>query len=260
MSRLRPLLCVPLLLLTGSRCAGCGARGSSTPCPSCLSLLRTLPPVVDAAFHDIGVAARLVRSAKYGTWRGGGAVLAGIVAGRCHASPDMPEGGVDLITWVPADRRRRARRGVHLPEAVARALALDLGVPARPLLGRVRSRAQRGLGREERRRNVRGAFTWVAAPAPAPGSRVLVVDDIRTTGSTLDEACRVLEHHCLSTARLAVSGVSRRRPRAVAAHPVSAGMSQLPANSSSREQRSVPMHFSTSGERQYPGLTEPRPP
>jgi ComF family protein len=88
---------------------------------------------------------------------------------------------VDVITFVPPDGDRSLRRGHHPPQRLAQELARRWGVPVTALLGRTRALPrQRGLSRPERRRNVRGAFR--AADAPR---RVLLVDDVYTTGATV---------------------------------------------------------------------------
>jgi predicted amidophosphoribosyltransferase len=91
------------------------------------------------------------------------------------------------LTFVPPDRERRRRRGDHAAEALARELAVLWGVPLLRTLERRPGRAQRGLGREQRRANVRGAF--VSRPAPL---RLVLVDDVYTSGATANAAASAL--------------------------------------------------------------------
>jgi predicted amidophosphoribosyltransferase len=111
------------------------------------------------------------------------------------------------VAWVPADPARRRRRGWHLPELFARELvALEHARVARPLVTRVRrTTPQRGSGRQQRLDNVRGAF----AAAAAPPARVLLVDDVHTTGATLAEARRVLTAAGHAVDVLAITSVAR---------------------------------------------------
>lgn len=93
----------------------------------------------------------------------------------------VPGFEADVVTFVPGDRERGLKRGHSPPERLARELGAIWGVPALALLVRLRpTPRQRGLGLQERRRNVAGAF---GAMADVP-RRVVLVDDIYTTGST----------------------------------------------------------------------------
>ncbi len=100
----------------------------------------------------------------------------------------VPPVHVDVITFVPPDGDRSLRRGHHPPDRLARELGERWGLPVTPLLGRTRPLPpQRGLSRVERRRNVRGAFSAERAPR-----RVLLVDDVYTTGATVAAAATAL--------------------------------------------------------------------
>ena len=92
-------------------------------------------------------------------------------------------------TFVPADADRRLRRGHHPAEALARELAARWDLTLEPLLVRVRgSPRQRELTRVERRSNVATAFV-PARPSPA---RIVLVDDVYTTGATANGAASAL--------------------------------------------------------------------
>jgi ComF family protein len=93
-----------------------------------------------------------------------------------------------VVTWVPADRDRRLRRGHPTAEQLGRLLARSWRLEALPLVERTRHVAsQRSLQRGDRRRNVAGAFRVRAAPA-----RVCLVDDVYTTGATVSAAATAL--------------------------------------------------------------------
>ena len=93
-----------------------------------------------------------------------------------------------VLTFVPPDRGRRLQRGYHPAERLATALAAEWRLPCLPLLTRSGpSRRQRGLTLRERRRNVAGAFEARAAPA-----RVVLVDDVYTSGATASAAASAL--------------------------------------------------------------------
>lgn len=99
----------------------------------------------------------------------------------------LPPPEVEVLTFVPADRTRRAERGHNPAERLARELALLWELPCEPLLERVRGGRQRGATATERR-SVRGAF---GAVATAP-RRVALVDDVYTTGATASAASTTL--------------------------------------------------------------------
>jgi ComF family protein len=96
---------------------------------------------------------------------------------------------VSCLVHIPGDSDRRLQRGHHAAERLARELAAAWGLPFEPLLGRPPgSRRQRGLSRPERRRNVTDAFS-TTAPVPA---QVCLVDDVYTTGATVNAAASTL--------------------------------------------------------------------
>lgn len=94
-----------------------------------------------------------------------------------------------LLTFVPADRRRRGERGHHPAERLAHAIAERWQMPCEALLERRgRSERQRGLSLAERRRNVAGAF---GSTGPVSDT-VVVVDDVYTSGATVSAAASAL--------------------------------------------------------------------
>ena len=105
----------------------------------------------------------------------------------------MNADSLDLVLPVPLHRNRERARGFNQADLLARQLGRQCGIP---LGGRdcVRVRdtpPQAGLRAAQRRKNVRGAFA-VPRPAKVRGKRVLLVDDVMTTGATVDACARVL--------------------------------------------------------------------
>jgi len=99
-------------------------------------------------------------------------------------------GGVRCVTWVPSTRRSEAARGFNPARELARPLARSLGRIAAPLLAKTReTRDQAELSRAERRANQRDAFV----ARMQPPDRVLLVDDIMTTGATADACADALK-------------------------------------------------------------------
>ena len=103
----------------------------------------------------------------------------------------LPEPRMDCLVPVPLHPARESERGFNQSLLLARRLARRWGLPVEKALRRVRpTRPQTDLSAGERRANVRGAF--VIRRARVAGARVLLIDDIFTTGATAAECARVL--------------------------------------------------------------------
>lgn len=119
--------------------------------------------------------------------------------------------GIDALVPLPLHRMRLGERGYNQALELARPLARALYLPLRPdWLQRVRATApQTGLDARARRRNLRGAFV---ADVAMSGQRVLLIDDVITTGSSMLEASRAcrragaLEVRVLAVARAPLAG------------------------------------------------------
>ena len=99
----------------------------------------------------------------------------------------------DVLVWVPVSRRRRMVRGFDQVALLAEVVAKELGIPAVPVLKKIRhTPPQSGLrSAAERRANVLGAYR-VVHPENVRGQHVLLLDDIITTGATISECARML--------------------------------------------------------------------
>lgn len=99
---------------------------------------------------------------------------------------------IESIVSVPTHWRRRLKRPLHLAEALARVVERQTGLPHLSALRRVRSGPhQIGLNPLERARNVRGAFA-IRRGVTLRGTRVVLIDDVKTTGATINECAKVL--------------------------------------------------------------------
>lgn len=119
---------------------------------------------------------------------------------------EYPE-GFDVLTWVPVSRLRKLRRGYDQVELLAKAVGAELGMTPVPMLKKIRNnRPQSRLDSvSARRANVLGAYKLLDGD-PVKGKRVLLLDDILTTGATAGECARMLlsagakEVHCAAVA------------------------------------------------------------
>ena len=99
---------------------------------------------------------------------------------------------ITRIVPVPLHLRRKRKRGFNQAEIIAKVLAENTGISMDAgAIKRTRATSpQKELGDKGRKRNIRGAFT---AQKSVKGENIVLIDDIYTTGSTLDEAARVLK-------------------------------------------------------------------
>ena len=135
-----------------------------------------------AVAYDDGVRRVVAAWKEYGLRR-----LASLAAALVAEILPRPE--VDALTFVPPDPDRSLQRGHHPAASLAAALAAAWSLPVEALLDRPRTAPpQRGLELAARRRNVRGAF----AASRAPPARIVLIDDVYTTGATASEAARSL--------------------------------------------------------------------
>jgi predicted amidophosphoribosyltransferase len=200
-------------LLSPPECPACGLAWSphdespdpSTPsfCPACAPLIE-LPPIQwrppaqdSAAAVFQGPLADAIRRYKYAGARNAAASLSELLvnAAAAHA------GEVDAVVPMPLHPRKLRERGWNPCVLLARPVAVSLGVPLRTrwLSRRRVTRDQAGLSRQARLHNVLGAFD---ARDVTP-QRLLLIDDVRTTGATLAEAAKTLrarEHRVFTLA------------------------------------------------------------
>ncbi len=99
----------------------------------------------------------------------------------------------DYITAVPLHHKRLKNRGYNQSEILAKMVAKAIGTEYKPLLERrINTRALNRLGGEERRKEIKGAFS-LKKGVSVEGKNILIIDDIYTTGATINECCKVLK-------------------------------------------------------------------
>lgn len=179
-----------LALLLSATCPGCAEPGTLL-CDPCRGQLEASPVdvrtpqgrVVRAALTYEGVAARCIRRMK-----DDGETLLARPLGIALAAVLASVAGSDVsVVPVPTSRAAFRRRGYRVPELLIRRAGVR---PLRALSASFARRDQRGLDVAARARNAEGS---VRARLHGAGARVVLVDDVVTTGATIDEAASVLE-------------------------------------------------------------------
>lgn len=166
-------------------CPRCGAPDGRARCEECGRHEFAFPQARCAGVFTHPLA-RMVVLFKDGGERRLGRVLGALVA---EVAADWA-GWADAVAPVPASHAAVLRRGFDHGALLAGAIAAELELPAARLLGVASRSDQRRLGRQERAANARhGVSVLPRAEVPR---RVLLVDDVFTTGATLDAASRVL--------------------------------------------------------------------
>ena len=174
--------------ISKSVCLICGrVLVRNTVCPSC----RDAPPPYSAV-RSWAVYGGPLRKAVHRLKYKGDISLAEILARPMLSLLCELPWTIDIVVPVPTSASRRAERGYNQAALLAYPLALGAGIPYRPrALDKVRqTNTQVGLSFLQRRANVAGAF--LARAKHVYGKCVLVVDDIMTSGATMDECSRAL--------------------------------------------------------------------
>ncbi len=241
-------------LLFPPRCVACGARGAvlcsecrariqpprpprcprcggplprdDTRCPLCAAGHgpRALDRMIAAGVYE-GTARKAILALKFEGQRRASVPLGELLAAAVRDAGER----VDVIVPVPLHASRLRARGYNQAELLARRCARLLAVPCRAdVLTRTRATApQVGLSLADRRRNIAGAFaqTTGAHLDMLAGRRIALVDDVTTTGSTLDAAASALRE----AAPAAILGLAVARPERLdddtAAPPSASGRS-----------------------------------
>ncbi len=215
---------LPLLdLVAPPRCLACRARADPPWCERCRQEVTVLgagcrrcaaprgaahacwppdaPIAATTAVYDYRgpVSAAVVTAKLAGAWSGWGPLATALASRVVERAPE-----VDVVTWVTTPDRRVRQRGVDHAEVLARAVGRALDVPVARLL----DAATDGPDRDRYR-----------ARLPLPGSLVLLVDDVLTTGTTAARAASALRAAGADRVELAVVARAGTHPLGVAPPP-----------------------------------------
>lgn len=214
-------------LLFPPKCALCGRILSENETDFCVACRREAPifPEIQGNIHPSGKSRLQFLDSFTAVWYYKENVRSGILRLKFHGALHLaaPYGRVlamklygahpevfDYVTWVPVSSRRRRQRGYDQANLLARTVGKELGVEPLGLLRKVRDNpAQSGLQAEQRRANVLGAYAF-SGKADVCGKRILLIDDVFTTGSTAEECARVLKSAGASAVHCAVVAAAEK--------------------------------------------------
>lgn len=178
-------------------CAVCNAETESGVfCPVCRRselLLEAMPGLLNLdgavmGYKYSGALKEMLHKLKF---EGESKFLQPLAEEAVFLAQAYGESCFDMVVSVPTDAARRRQRGFDIPESIfAQALAVK-GTWQPQVLVRIKATApQYGLAPDKRRSNVRGCFK---VQGDVQNAKILLVDDILTTGATLDEAAKTLK-------------------------------------------------------------------
>ena len=176
--------------INGNVCKFCGEKldGIVVVCDRCKTAKYNFEKNTSFAYYD-EIAGKIVKRFKYSSKK----YYAAHIARLMIENKEVFE-GVDYITFVPIGNKRKRERGFNQAEEIAKEISKLVGIETVELLEKVGSeKHQAGLSQKERMENLSGTIVLKEGKEEfLKGKKILVIDDVFTTGSTLSECAKVL--------------------------------------------------------------------
>ncbi len=188
-------------------CIHCGRSVdmAGCACDDCLQNRPAFSKALSACLYE-GALKDLILQFKYKGKLALSGDLSGLISDFLYNNTDIIE-GVDMVTFVPIGRDRMIKRGFNQSKVLAKHLSDSYGIPMADCIEKITfTKNQNELSRQERLSNLKDAFRAKGAASLA-GFTILVVDDVMTTGATLNECAVALlkagagSVRCLTLAR-----------------------------------------------------------
>jgi ComF family protein len=173
----------------------CGKISGTQVCERCRKDFR-VKNVFVAVYYREGAAKNLVINLKFGAKK----ELTTVMGDLMMRVIDKSKVKDYVLVPVPLDKSRGNERGFNQSELLAKEVARGLGLSVINVLGKKKRLPQMNLGKKERSQNLKDAF-YTAKPVP---KKVLLVDDVLTTGATVRECVRVLKENGAREVSIAV--------------------------------------------------------
>lgn len=185
-------------------CPVCGSENKEFPCEVCAEGNFEFDSA-RSVFHFTGAVKELIHILKYEGYVSPAGYFALPIAEMIDSEPDFKDH--DYICAVPLHRVRKRERGYNQSDLIAFAVAALTNLPyVNPIRRKINTFSQTLLSREHRIQNLNGAFT-VKDKNQVQGKKIILIDDVFTTGSTLNEIAKTL--HCAGADKISAITVAR---------------------------------------------------
>lgn len=180
-------------LISGNICKKCGERLSNDNpnvkiCDNCKEKEYSFDQNRSFCYYN-DTSSAIVKNFKYGGRKYYAKFIANMMKDTVQEFKD-----VDILTYVPMSRSRKRERGFNQAEEMAKELSKLMSIPVQELLIKSKnSKNQASLNQSERLKNLKGSFALKSDTKELKNKNILIIDDVFTTGTTLDECSKELK-------------------------------------------------------------------